>query len=141
MVVSPVVRADHDPDATHAYVSADPSVHERATLLPVRTRDMPSLDDLFDAVAGLCRVTDLAMYERGSPRTLFVRAARTLSTASAAEIGRRVGLGSSGVRRVPPGMDSHVRLVERIAGDGRFSALYSGDLRTQPLFHRFRCRG
>jgi len=140
LAVSPFRQADVDPAATHAYVSGDPSVRERGTLLPARQLAIPSVHEVFEAVAALTRCTAADLCRRGPGRSLFVRAARTLTPASAGAIAAMVDLTPRAVRSVAPRLVPAVRLVERVSGDGRFHALWPGDVRNLPTWGRYRRR-
>jgi REP element-mobilizing transposase RayT len=138
LAIPPVRRADPDPALVHAHTSSDPSVSVRGTLLPFPMGVAPSLDQVFDAVASLTRQPPQGLRVRGSARSLFVRSARVLSSASSAEIAEMAGVTPRAVQGVAVLHDEQTRLVERVAGDDRFMALWPGDVRHQPRWARYR---
>jgi hypothetical protein len=140
LAIDPVRRPDVDPAATHAYTSSDPSVSTRGTLLPTTQVATPTLAEVFDAVGGLCRATPTILRRRGPARTLLIRAARVLTEASSAEIADLAEVDARTIQRVPVHNDPQVRLVQRVTGDPRFSALDPGDLRRLPRWQWYRGR-
>lgn len=138
LALAPVRRAAPDPVRAHAYTSADPTVSVHGTSLPSPLGIAPDLDQVFEAVAGLARVTPDGLLARGPARALFIRAARVLTPASVPEIAEYTRISARRVHAVRPLHDAQTRLVERVAGDDRFAALWPGDLRDHPRWGRYR---
>ncbi len=82
-----------------------------------------------DAVSAATRTPLAELQRRGPARTLFLRAARTLTTAGTRELGDLVGVTHVAVVAVQPALDDDVRRVARVLGDPRFPSLDDGLLR------------
>jgi hypothetical protein len=119
----PARRAEPDADSFHSYVSADPTVHVQGTLLPTRGLREPSLDQVLAAVTSLGRVTAEELAHRSPERSLLLRAARTLTSATNQEIAAFAGVGQTSVKRAPRLLDARIARVAAAAGDRRFSLL------------------
>lgn len=132
LVVRPVVRCDRNAHGWHAYVSGDPSVSVQGTPLPllstVELREQGGLEYVWDAVSSVTRTPESRMCDRGPARSLFLRAARTLTDAPVREIADRVAVTRRSVQRCAASYDEAVLLVERVAGDHRFTPLVDRDL-------------
>ncbi len=144
LVVRPAVRRSLDPAGYHRYVSSDPTVHVAGTPLPdgtgIRAWDASALPVLRDAVSSALRMTIDGTHRKGRARSLLLRCARVLTTASLSEIGAATGVSRQAVGNVRPTADAATHLVARIAGDPRFGGLYDVDLRRLPTWHRHRTR-
>jgi hypothetical protein len=116
----PVRRPDRDPEGYHRFVSSDPSVDPRGTILPVRPQITPGPAAVLAAVSALGRITQRELQLRSRERTLYVRAARVLTTASSTDIGALVGLGPRAVQDVPRTPDAQIDRIARVIGDPRF---------------------
>lgn len=119
--LNPYVRAD--PPRFHAWVSADGAVDVAGTELPVERVQLPTPEEVLHAVSAVTRTPLPELGRRGPPRALYLRAARTLTDASARAIAGLVGTSHSTVLAHPPSTERDVRLVARVAGDPRFPAL------------------
>ena len=140
LIAIPARRMAADPVRTHAYVSADPTVAVHGTELPFTPVNTPTLHDIYDAVGGLYRAPTAAFHQKGPIRSLFLQAARALTTASTQDIAAYIGLSPRAVRNASDRVDDRVRLVARVCGDHRFSTLRPGDLRQTPTWARWRNR-
>ena len=87
-----------------------------------------ALPALRDAVSSLTRTPLERMGCDKRARTLLVRSARVLTTASCTEIARFAGVSRATAYRVPAVGGPEVRLVERVVGDPRFRPLGELDL-------------
>lgn len=122
-----------DPVAYHRYVSGDPHVAVSGTELPEVTpwvgASEAALVRVEAAVSALTRTPAPGLRRRGPARTLLIRAARTLTTASAPEIAAFVGVTARTVHKTARHYDHAVALVDRVLGDPRFRGLGPEDLR------------
>ncbi len=143
LAIRPVRPAVADVVRHHAYVSGDPKVAVGGTELPNGRLDLQwnatALPLIRDAVSALTRTLTTRMSHRGPARTLYIRAARTLTSATAPEIGASVSASASAVRSVRPVLDRDVQLVARVVGDPRFAPLYPHDLTGQSSWQAY-CR-
>lgn len=137
LALQPLVRRVSDPVREHRYVSADPSSAVEGTPLPLaasRVEDA-DLDAVIDAVSAITRSTPAALRRRGRARSLLLRAAVELCALPPRELAGALSCDRATIyraRRAPGGAE--VRLVERVLGDPRFTALVDGDLRRVPGF-------
>jgi hypothetical protein len=140
LALSPVIRPAADPARFHAFVSGDPTAHPNGTLLPGPPAAMSplSIAEVHAAVSSLARITVGRLKEAGPARSLFIRAARVLTAASAAEIAAAAGVAPSTVRRHEATADAQTVLIARVAGDPRFFPLPDVDLRTLSSWQRYR---
>lgn len=130
LAVSPVVRKSGDPEAFHAYVSADPTVSVEGTWLPQGSAGPGTRPGaVAAAVSALTRTPEPGLRQRGEARTLLVQALKAHTALSMREVGEWVGLGESAVYKVPEGARDDLRRIERVLGDPRFGAMEAGDLR------------
>lgn len=136
----PVVPAHPDPTWFHAYVSSDPTVRVDGTELPTWSVATTSAAQVLHAVSASTRTPLPAVACRGSARSLYLRAARTLTADPHATIGLGVGVSRSAVLGSPAREDARVRAVARVIGDPRLAPLYDGDLRPLPAWRRYRDR-
>jgi len=127
----------HQPARFHRYVSGDPSVDVRGTPLPRVELDPDperALLMLRRATASLTRSPRAALSRRGSSRSLFLRAARSLTRATNGQIAAAAGVTVRSVERVPRRITAAARVVERVAGDPRFA--YLEDLELERVLRR-----
>jgi hypothetical protein len=134
----PVVPVRRDATDFHTYVSSDPAVRVTGTELPLVSVPVPSASQVLHATSALARTPMPALLQRGQARSLYLRAARTLSPDSHRVIGDAVGVAREAVQVQPAKEDARVRAVARAVGDSRFPPLWDLDLRLQPSWARYR---
>lgn len=115
-----------DPVRLHAYITGDESVRLEARYLPTHDFGSPTLGAIAESVAALHRRPRSVLSRRGPARTLFLRAARTLTTVPTTEVAHFLDLSPRAVRAIPRERTHAVRLVERVCNDVRFSSLPAG---------------
>jgi hypothetical protein len=121
--LDPVRRRVADPHEHHRRISTDESVSVQGTPFPSALLREPTLDDIADAVSALTRTFLGELRRRGRARTLFLRAARQLTSASSREIADWARVDARTIRRVVPRLDPSVAMIARVAGDPRFPGL------------------
>lgn len=122
----------------HAYVSGDPTVSTSGT--PVPSGNMllkPGFDDIHRAVSAVTRTAVETLTERGDARTLLIRALRVLTPLTTREIGERLGLSHTTIRKVPDQTCLEVAAVSAVLGDVRFRALKAMDLRSDTRVRQY----
>jgi hypothetical protein len=113
-----------DPARFHAWVSADGTVDVAGTPRCRSSRGQRwTLEQVLAGVSAVTRTPVDAPLRRGPTRSLFLRAARTLTDVGARELARFAGVSHSAVLAHAPGAERDVRLVARVLGDPRFPAL------------------
>ncbi len=140
-IESPVAAA-RDPARFHAWVSADPSVAPEGTALPGAAPAAPphprSWDALRAAVSALARVTVAEITRRGRARSLLLRAARQHGGEPVRTLAGRAAVHRATVYRAGQAVIPALPLVDRVAGDPRFSLLDEGDLRESASWREYR---
>lgn len=135
LVVEPARPRHPDPLGFHRYVSADPTVCVQGTDPPVAGIAPFELERVVAAVSVATRMPIPRLYQRrGSGRTLLVRAARSLTDASVAEIASTLGLSRSAVHRVEVHPDASLSRLAALAADHRIAPMREGDLWTGGRF-------
>ena len=86
----------------------------------------PSYEDIEKAVSAVTRTPVGGLRDRGPARGLLIRALRVLTRLSTREIGARVGLSHTAIRRIPGESGPEVVAVQTVLGDERFRALNGG---------------
>ena len=89
------------------------------------------------AASAACRAPVSELRMRGPARTVFLRAARTLTTATARQIGVVGGVHNTTVLRAPHRSDRSTQVIEQVASDPRFAPLTEEDLRTRLTWRRY----
>ncbi|MEZ4234925.1 MAG: hypothetical protein R3F59_01920 [Myxococcota bacterium] len=140
LAADPVVARHREPARFHRYVSSDPTVDVEGTDLPCAGLALLEPVDVLYATSAALRLPLVALRRRGPGRTLFLRAARTLTGASHQAIADLVGVRRKTVCGVRDGDADSVRIVAAVAGDPRFAALDPGDLRHDPAWSAYRRR-
>lgn len=123
----------------HRYVSSDPTVSLTGTELPTLIHQDFSLEQVADAVAGVCRVSRTGIADDLSVQRLAVQAAWFRGFKSLADVSAAFGCSRASVWRwtkdLRPGLacisDPALRACVLTAGDPRFHALPIGDLRSR----------
>lgn len=132
-------RPEDDPARFHAYVSGDPSVSLEGTHLPWGAGRLLLPDVVVDALSAVMRTPHWRLVERkGADRRLAMGAARDLTDASLRQVGAVFRVTPAAVRSAPPTPSGLIRILERVAGDARFEALDSLDLRRRRTWGRYR---
>jgi hypothetical protein len=126
-----------NPYEFHAYVSSDPSVAVHGSPMPSFHLGERNLEDLLAAASAACRAPVSELRMRGPARTVFLRAARTLTTATARQIGVVGGVHNTTVLRAPHRSDRSTQVIEQVASDPRFAPLTEEDLRTRLTWRRY----
>ncbi len=139
LAVPPVCPPRHDPHRFHAYVSADPTVAVSGTMLPAGQQEA-SLEAVVAAVSAVTRTPVDRLQERGRDRSFLLASLRALTGMRPAVLARELGLHRSTLTRCSDLWTPAVRVVARVAGDPRFEALQTWDLRRRAAWHRYRSR-
>ncbi len=128
-----------DPADFHAYVSRDHSVRPDGTDLPSHRLDIdvPSYEQVEAAVSAVTRTPVQWLRTRPGPRRKMIQCLRTLTDIPVREIARRLGVSKSQVGRTHAHWDELTSVVDRVIGDGRFDALWWGDLRDTEAWDRY----
>lgn len=117
LALFPVRRSAPDPHRFHHYVSADPSADVAGTRLPSQPSHPVPVDKVLRATAFATRMpVRMVVGRRGPARTHFVRVAKALTDASAAEIAAAAGLSRSSVAHAPP---QRCPIIASLAADPR----------------------
>lgn len=121
LVAHPVRKVHGNPSALHRYTSSDPSVSLTGTQLPFGEEG-----DLFAiqaAVSAYLRTPLVKLTQRGPARRLLIQTAKVSLALGDRELGERLHLDRSTIRRIEAKRDPHVRAVERLVGDPRFPGI------------------
>jgi hypothetical protein len=100
-----------------------------------------SFDDVLRAVSAVSRTPVPRLTRRGGSRHRLIYCLRQLTDLSTRALGAPLELTHSAVVRVPAGPEAMLWAVARALGDPRFAALEPGDLRTTPMWQRYRSVG
>jgi hypothetical protein len=134
----PVVSPRRDAVELHRYVSSDPHVRVEGTDLPHVSVAVPTATQVLHATSAVCRTPLSDLLRRGPARTLYLRAARTLTPERHRAIADGVDVTRWAVLAQRPREDAAVRAVARVVGDPRFPSLGDEDLRSAPGWFRYR---
>ncbi|TVQ88240.1 MAG: hypothetical protein EA397_17295 [Deltaproteobacteria bacterium] len=133
LALRPMAPTKRDPAQFHEYVSSDPSVSVQGSLLPYGSNQPPTLGAVIAAVSALSRCTDQDLRRRSAERTLLIRAARTFTDRTHAQIAAELDVGKRTVEGAGPLENVLATRIERVLMDRRFPLLRhtQGPLRTR----------
>jgi putative transposase len=130
LVAAPVGPVEPDAARFHRFVSADSTCAAEGTPFPVVASAARSVEEVFDAVAALCRCPPSELERRGFPRTLALRSVLRLIPSEFDAVAAALGLGAMQTHRLRQGSpeaaaqaDRAVLSVRRVVGDPRFRPL------------------